>query len=140
MTAKEYLQQIRVLDTKIKQKQEQYKRLEELASSPGGIRYDKAVTQVSKTGDRLERLVLQYIQLGKEIEEELLKFETTKQTIINQIQGLNEDRYMNVLFKRYVEYKSYKSIAVEMMCSIENVYVIHRKALNAFSQIIVNYT
>ena len=140
MTVQQYLQQIKVLDTKIKQKQEQYIRLEEQASSPGGIRYDKAVTQTSRTGDRLERLVLQYIELGDRIKEEQLKFESTKQTIINQIQSLNDDRYMNVLFKRYVEYKSYTSIAAEMICSIENVYVIHRKALNAFSKIIVNYT
>lgn len=134
MSVQQYLQQIKVLDTKIKQKQEQYKRLEERASSPSGIRYDKVVTQTSKTGDRLEKLVLQYVNLGKEIEEEILKFELTKQAIINQIQSLNEDRYINVLFKRYVEYKSYELIAVEMSYSFDYVKELHRNALNFFKE------
>lgn len=129
MNAKEYLQQIKALDVKIKQKQEQYKRLEELASSPGGIRYDKAVTQTTKTGDRLERLILQYIELRKEIEEELLEFESTKQTIINQIQQLADANEIAVLHKRYIEYLSFNEIAKQMNYSIRKIHYFHSGGL-----------
>lgn len=134
MTVQEYLQQIKVLDTKIQQKQEQYRRLVEQASGSGGISYDKDVVQTSKTGDRLERLIIQYVDLEKVIQEEQLHFEMMKHTIINQVQSLNEDRYMNVLFKRYVEYKSYELIAVEMSYSFDYVKELHRDALNFFKE------
>lgn len=134
MTAQEYLQQIKMLDTRIKQKQEQYNRLVEKASNPGSIRYDKDIVQTSKTGDRLQKIIEQYVDLEKVIQEEQLNFEMMKHTIINQIQSLNDDRYMNVLFKRYVEYKSYELIAVEMSYSFDYVKELHRDALNFFSK------
>lgn len=134
MTVQEYLQQIKVLDTKIQQKREQYRRLVEQASGSGGISYDKDVVQTSKTGDRLERLIIQYVDLEKVIQEEQLNFEMMKHIIINQIQSLNEDRYMNVLFKRYVEYKSYELIAIEMSYSFDYVKELHRDALNFFKE------
>lgn len=140
MTAKDYLQQIRALDVKIKQKQEQYRRLKELASSPGGIRYDILSPQTARSADKLENSVIRYLELEQQIREEMLKLEMARQTAVNQIQSLSDVRYMDVLFKRYVEYKPFKTIAQEMICSVENVFVLHRKALKEFSKFTVNYT
>lgn len=133
MNVQKYLQQIKVLDAKIKQKQQQYIKLKAAASSAGAIRYDKEVVQTTRTGDRLEKLVLQYIELEQEINQEKFRLEQAKQTIINQIHSLNDDRFINVLFKRYVEYKSYELIAVEMNYSFDYVKELHRKALDSFA-------
>ena len=132
MNVKAYLQQIKVLDTKIKQKEEQIEYLKEAAGGAGAIRYDKDKVQTSCSDSKLESMIIQYMTLEQEVQEEKLKFEQARQIIINQIQELNDDRYINVLFKRYVEYKSYELIAVELSYSFDYVKELHRDSLDAF--------
>lgn len=141
LTAKKYLQQIKTLDIKIKQRENQYKELKEAASSPGSMQYNKEIVQTSKAHDRLEKLVIQYIGLEQEVEQEKFRLQALKQKIIDEIQSLDNDKFIDLLYKRYVEYKSYERIAVEMNYGIDNVYIVHRKALKAFGQkFTVNYT
>ena len=132
MNAQKYLQQIKVLETKIKQKEEQIEYLKEAASGAGAIRYDKEKIQVSMTDSKLESLVIQYITLEQEVQEQILHLEQVRHRIIGEIQELHDDRYINVLFKRYVEIKSYELIAVEMNYSFDYVKELHRDALEDF--------
>ncbi len=132
MNAQKYLQQIKLLDSKIKQKEEQIEYLKEAASSAGAIRYDKDKVQVSMTDSKLESLVIQYMQLEQEVQEQKLHLEQVRDKIICQIHNLQDDRYVNVLFKRYVEIKSYELIAVEMNYSFDYVKELHRDALEDF--------
>lgn len=132
MNAQKYLQQIKVLDTKIKQKEEQIEYLKEAAGGAGAIRYDKEKIQVSMTDSKLEQMVIEYMQLEQEVQEQKLHLEKVRNVIIGQIHDLCDDRYINVLFKRYVEVKSYELIAVEMNYSFDYVKELHRDALEDF--------
>lgn len=132
MNAQKYLQQIKVLDTKIKQKEEQIEYLKAASSSAGAIRYDKDKVQTSCSDSKLENIVIQYMQLEQEVEEQKLHLEKVRGVIINQIHELFDDRYISVLFKRYVEVKSYELIAVEMNYSFDYVKELHRDALEEF--------
>ena len=132
MNAQKYLQQIKVLDTKIKQKEEQIEYLKEAAGGAGAIRYDKEKIQVSMTDSKLEQMVIEYMQLEQEVQEQKLHLEKVRGVIIGQIHDLCDDRYINVLFKRYVEVKSYELIAVEMNYSFDYVKELHRDALEDF--------
>lgn len=132
MNAQKYLQQIKVLETKIKQKEEQIEYLKEGASGAGAIRYDKDKVQTSMTDSKLESLVIQYMTLEQEVQEQILHLEQVRHRIIGEIQELHDDRYINVLFKRYVEIKSYELIAVEMNYSFDYVKELHRDALEDF--------
>ena len=132
MNVKAYLQQIKVLDTKIKQKEEQIEYLKEAAGGAGAIRYDKDKVQTSCSDSKLESMIIQYMTLEQEVQEEKLKFEQARQKIINQIHELNDDRYINVLFKRYVELKGFEKIAVEMDYNYDYVRELHALAINAF--------
>ena len=100
MNAQKYLQQIKVLDTKIKQKEEQIEYLKEAAGGAGAIRYDKEKIQVSMTDSKLEQMVIEYMQLEQEVQEQKLHLEKVRGVIIGQIHDLCDDRYINVLFKR----------------------------------------
>lgn len=131
MNAQRYLQQIKILDTKIKQKEDQYF---EIYNTPTniGARYDKELVQTTRTGDKTEKLVIKYLQFEEEISEQKLKFYEIKNRIINEIQELSDDRYINVLYKRYVEYKNYEVISKEMRYSFDYVKELHRYSLQAF--------
>jgi hypothetical protein len=132
VNAQKYLQQIRVLDTKIRQKEEQIESLKLSADGAGAIRYDKDIVQVSKVDSKMESIVVQYVAIEEEVKKQKLHLEQMKQIIIDQIQELTDDRYINVLFKRYVQIKSYELIAVEMNYSFDYVKELHRDALEEF--------
>lgn len=129
-----YLCQIKILDTKIKQKQEQYNQLYESAHSVGAVRYDKEPVQTSRTSDALEKSVIRYLKLEEEIKDEILNFQKTKHKIINEIQELDDDKFINVLYKKYVEYKPMNMIAEEMCYSYDYVKELHRNSLKAFEE------
>ena len=132
MNAQKYLQQIKVLDTKIKQKEEQIEYLKEAAGGAGAIRYDKDKVQTSCSDSKLESMIIEYMQLEQEVQEQKLHLEKVRDVIIGQIHNLHDDRYISVLFKRYVEIKSYELIAVEMNYSFDYVKELHRDALEDF--------
>ncbi len=135
MTAKEYLREIRVLDTKISQKEEQIANMRIPAENlMGAIRYDGDHVHVSASGSKVEELVLRYMALMEEVREEKLKYELEKQKRINEIHALNDARYIQILFKRYVEFKSYEMMAVELSYSFDYVKELHRDALETFEK------
>ena len=47
---------------------------------------------------------------------------------------MQDPQFIKVLFKRYVEYKGFDKIAVELGCSERNVYTIHGQALKDFTE------
>lgn len=132
MNVKKYLQQIRIFDTRIRQKRDLYNEVHESALSVGAIKYDKEQVQTSKLGDALEKNVIRYLELEEQLEKESEELLNLKNKIINEIQSLDDDRFINILYKRYVEYKSYELIAVEMNYSFDYVKELHRDALIQF--------
>lgn len=134
MTAKEYLKQIEALDIKIRQKQDQLDCLRETAGGSAAIRYDKLNVQITVAPDMMERNVLRMVELEEKIWADKLKMETLKDQIIDQIQSLEDERYIDLLFRRYVKYQKFEQIALDM--SYDYVYIreLHGEALGAFEQ------
>lgn len=134
MTAKEYLKQIEALDIKIRQKQDQLDCLKETAGGNAAIRYDKLNVQITVAPDMMERNVLHMVELEEKIWADKLKMETLKDQIIDQIQSLEDERYIDLLFRRYVKYQKFEQIALDM--SYDYVYIreLHGEALGAFEQ------
>lgn len=129
-----YLCQAKILDIKIKQKQEQYKQLYESAHSVGAIRYDREPVQTTRTGDAFEKSVIRYLELEEEIKNETINFQEIKQKIINEIQELDDDRFINLLYKKYIQLKDYDVIAYEMNYSYDYVKELHRNSIKAFEE------
>lgn len=135
MKAKEYLEQIGELEEKIKQKQIQLSCLRETAGGAAAIRYDKVQIKQSVHSDLLERNVLKLIDLERQIINDKVALEEMRAQIINEIHDTNDERYIKVLFKRYVEHKSYELIAVECCYSYDYTRVLHSEALRAFGKL-----
>lgn len=140
MKAKEYLQQLKRLDTLINQK---IKELDELRSisTVGSVDYSTERVQSSHSQDALfVRIVHRMIELEQEINAEIDNFVDTKHLIINQIHTLRNTDYIMLLFKRYVEYKSLERICVEMNFSYDYIKHLHGYALKAFEETVLKST
>lgn len=133
MKAKEYLQQLQRLDTVINQKIKEVQDLRLKSQSTGGIDYSKEQVQSSPSGDApFVKLIGRIIDLEAEINAEIDAFVDEKHKIINQIQGLKNADYISLLYKRYVEYKKFETIAVEMNFTYQYVLNMHGYALKEF--------
>jgi len=132
-TAKEYLEQLKAVDVRIQQDLE---RLEELKYSASGLRaitYDSDKVQVSPS-DRLGAAVARYVDLDEKINAEIDRFVDLKNHVIEQIQGLDDPAYIQILFKVYVQYKTLKESAPEVGYSYSTILLKHGEALEAFSE------
>ena len=133
MKAKEYLQQLQRLDTVINQKIKEVHDLRLQAQSTGGIDYSNERVQTSPSGDApFVKPICRIIDLEAEINAEIDKFVDEKHKIINQIHGLKNSDYIALLFKRYVEFKKFEVISVEMNFTYQYVIEMHGYALKEF--------
>ena len=133
MKAKEYLQQLQRLDTVINQKIKELGDLRLKSRSTGSIDYSKERVQTSPSGDApFVKLIGRIIELEEEINAEIDAFVDEKHRIINQIQGLQNSKYIEILYKHYVEFKRLEVVAVEMNFTYQYVVELHGYALKDF--------
>ena len=137
MSPKEYLLQVQTMDEKIRQRQQQ---LSELKATMYGLKGSSIGEKVqsSTVGDAafvhsIERMEA----IEREISTLVANYVEKKNLIISQIQRLGNRNYMDLLYKRYVEYKRLKLIAVEMHYSFVYIRRMHGWALLAFNRIIL---
>lgn len=134
LTAKQYLDQLRVIDTKINQKMEELADLMTAATSTGAIDYSKDRVQTTPHNAQ-ENRICKYVDLDAEINREIDEFVDIKHRVTKEIQELNVDYYIKILFKVYVQYKTVKDAADEIGLSYQYVRDLHKKALKAFEEL-----
>ena len=134
MTAKEYLSQLWELDRKIQQRTHQVEELKLMAMGTGAMTDGERV-QTSTAGDQLSAKVSRYVDLQKKIEEMIDEYVEQKTTIIGQIQQIDDDRYENILFMRYVQGKKFTDMAAELGYTYKWLSELHIKALQEFARI-----
>lgn len=127
---KEYLRQLRVFSIKIQQKKDELEGLKAAAENvSAGIDSERVQTSPK---DRMPDDVSRIVDLESEIHKDIQKLLILKNKIINEIQGLSNPVYIEILYKRYVEYKSLEEIAGEMRYSYIHVRRMHGYALQSF--------
>lgn len=135
MKAKQYLRSLRLLDIFINQKIKEMEGLEHSRVSLGSMDYSRDRVQTSPEPDASYTHVVDHIaDLQAEINREIDRYVDRKHRIINQIQGLEDHRYVDVLYKRYVEGKRLEVIAVESNYSYQYVRELHGRALLEFDR------
>ena len=88
--------------------------------------------QSSTVGDKLCKDVVRYTMFEEQINKEIDEFFDAKNQIIREIRGLHDKRYIQVLTKIYVQFKSVKNAAQEMKLSYSYTIDLHKQALEAF--------
>ncbi len=135
MKVKEYLQQLRRLDIVIDQKIKELDDLKIKSTCIGGFDYSKERVQTSPSSDApYVKTVSRMIDLNEEINRDIDDFVDRKHKIINEIQSLENTKHIQILFKKYVEYKTFEQISVEMNYTYQYIVLLHGYALKGFSQ------
>ena len=128
MTAKEYLSQAYRLDKRIDSKIEQLKSLNLLATKCTSTLSDMPKSQ-SISNSRLEDTVVKIVDLQEEINIDSLV--DLKRDIVRTIKSVQNPEYQIILELRYLCFKTWEEIAVQMNCSIDNVFKIRKNALKS---------
>ena len=131
-TPKEYLRQLKTASIKIEQKEDELERLKAAAESISANNESERVQTTPK--DRVSEDVARIMDLKEEINRDIGELLILKNKIINEIQSLDSPVYIDILYKRYVEYKTLEEIAVEMSYSYGYIKRIHGHALLAFGK------
>lgn len=135
MTAKEYLNRIRVLDRQIRRDTVILKSLADGIEniSIGAIRYDKDRVCSSVDGAGFTDKVIAIVDKEKILQDNIFKLADERFKILGQINAIEDDDMAELVFKRYVEYKSFEEIAYEMHLTYGTIRNMHGRALVYFA-------
>lgn len=134
LTARQYLEQLQMIDIQINQDIERLSEMKESALCTGGIDYSRERVQTSPVGDKIGTDVTRYMTFNDEINAEIDRFVDAKEQIIKEIRGLHDKNFIQVLFKIYVQFKTVKAASQEMKKSYSYTVDLHKKALEAFEE------
>lgn len=130
MTAKEYLNQARLLDMEIKSYLKELENLNTLASGVKGIRYD--IERVDGTKSSEAPFIKYLYKIGELeilIEKEVNRLLDLRNEISLVIADIDNTTYQIILRSRYLSCKTWQEIADELFYGIDNIYKLHREAL-----------
>ena len=130
MTAKEYLSQAYRLDKRIDSKIEQLKSLNLLATKCTSTLSDMPKSQ-SISNSRLEDTVVKIVDLQEEINRDIDSLVDLKRDIVRTIKSVQNPEYQIILELRYLCFKTWEEIAIQMNYSIDNVFKIRKNALKS---------
>lgn len=128
--AKAYLKKIKWLDAQIDGLIQDLAALQSMATKVTATISPVVVTR-STDPNQLEDAVLKIINLKKEINQKIDEFVDRKREVESIIEKIEDADQVKVLRKRYMEYKPWELIAVEVGCKYRNVCYIHSDALKA---------
>ena len=134
MTARQYLSQIEKYDNLIHNKIIEEEQLNILSISVKSIPMGEKVQSSSKQ-DPMGDMVAKIVDLRAEISKMATDFLEQKQEIIRTIEEVEDPILYDVLFKRYVEYKTLLNIADELGYSEITIKRLHLKALKEIKNI-----
>lgn len=132
--AKRYLQQIKLYDSHINTKIEEVHHLKAIATKiTPTLKQD--VVSGGGSQDKLSEAVAKIVDLEAEIDREIDRYVNAMRNISATIDTLSDPDQLQVLHKRYVQFKTWEQIACDMNMTYRNVCYIHGKALLAVNEI-----
>lgn len=126
--AKEYLQQVELLDARINNKLQELTRLKELTRQITATLKEDVVAR-SGNQDKLGETIAKIVDLENEINEAVDVYVDKRREIGALIDTIDAADQVTVLHKLYFEFKSWPDIAKEMYMSERNAQYIHGRAL-----------
>lgn len=125
---KEYLLDIRNLDSTINRKLEELDSLKSLSEKVTSS-YSDMPRGTSACTSRMENIIVKIIDLSNEINDEIDKLVDLKLEARAMIEAVKNPEYRNILSLRYLCNKTFESIAVEMGYTYQWICVLHGRAL-----------
>ena len=137
MTAKEYLNQVKNLESKMKILKEEIDTLREMVVSTGAIQQGERVLS-SGTQDKMAETICKINEKECEWNDLMHEFSLARANVIINIQKLNNPEYEQILYKRYCQSKKWEEIALEMNYTYQWVCKLHGRALLELDKVLNN--
>ena len=126
--AKEYLGQAYRIDQRINSKIEQVSALNNMATKATSTISDMPGS-ATRNIHRMEDVIVKIIDLQNEINADIDELVDFKAEVMSVIKSIDNLEYQTLLELRYLCYKPWEQIAIELGYSINNVFKMHRKAI-----------
>ena len=130
MTARDYLSQAYRLDQRINSKLEQVESLNELATKVSSTLTGMPKNPNSATSTMADT-VTKIIALQAEINNDIDRLVDLKREMVAVIKAVANTERQTLLELRYLCFKTWEQIAVEMDYTVRNVHLLHKEALKA---------
>ena len=131
MKAKEYFGQAYRLDQRINSKLEQIASLNELA-----MKCTSTLTGMPRNHDRSIskiEVVSKIVDLQEEINRDVEKLVDLKRELVWRIKAVDDTEYQTLLELRYLCFKTWEQIAVDMGYNVRHVFRLHDEAVNSIT-------
>lgn len=132
MNAKQYLNQLRTLESVIRARKGQLERLRAEQTFISAVSYDADRVQTSGNTDPM-RGVDRLLSLEQEIAQKVEAAERIRSRIIDEVESLQNPLYVSILLHRYIDGLKFEEIACDMGYSYVYVTHLHGEALQAFA-------
>lgn len=128
MTAKEYLNQAYRLDQRINSKLEQVMSLRDLTIKATATMSDMP-SGGSRNAYRMQDIIEKIIDLENEINRDIDTLVNLKRELVAAIKAVSDPECQTLLELRFLCFKTWEQIAVEMDYSIQHIYRLRDRAL-----------
>lgn len=113
LTAKEYLQQVKIKDARIQNLQRDKAALRELMYSLGNSGGEGERVQTSRDPDKFGTIYSRIDEKDRQIMESIDELVDFKLKVSAEINRINDGRYIDILYRKYVLCQSWKEISAE---------------------------
>ena len=128
MTAKEYLGQAYRLDQRINSKLEQVLSLRDLTTKATATMSDMPGGG-SRNVYKMQDIIAKIIDLENEINADIDQLVDLKREMVATIKSVTDPECQTLMELRFLCFKTWEQIAVDMNYGIDNVFKLHKKAL-----------
>lgn len=135
MKAKDYLNQIRIIDKIIKCKQEEINNLRNQLLYKGIVYGDK-VQSGNVVDDITAKLIAKIVDYDNELHADIRKMLEIRKDVMDTINQLNHEPTISILYKRYFHFIKWEQIAMEEGYTFQWVHKLHSKALIEIERIL----
>lgn len=140
MTAKEYLSQLGELTAKINQKTQEFNDIQYnigiVIKSDGTESVRVQTSFVGSNGKQTETQAIRIVTVENDIKDKIIEYIEAKNKIIDQIHNLNNELYIDILYRRYVRgERNFTKMAYEMGYTYKYIVNKHGEALTEFERI-----
>ncbi|MFV0313660.1 MAG: DUF1492 domain-containing protein [Anaerotignum sp.] len=135
MKAKEYLGQAYRIDHRINSKIEQVSSLNSLALKATTTLSDMP-TSGSRNVQRMEEIIVKIVDMESDINNDIDVLVDLKKEISKIIQKISNLEYQTLLELRYLCFRTWEEIAINMGYSIQHTYRVNNDALKAVDKIL----
>ncbi len=134
MKAESFLQQAFFLDKEIKVKEDEIRTLKSKVIDTSNIITYTPIRSLYVVSN--DDLICKLIDYEEDIKKDISRLIAIKKEITNTISELNESKYRTVLYARYVTFKTFEEIAIQMGYSIKQISRYHKVALQKIDEVI----